>query len=57
MFGFIIKLEVMRRVAAQNNQTFREWQEMHGRDTTPMKINGSKTISWFERVLNITSTS
>ena len=57
MISYPIILEVMSRVKAQHNETFREWHEIQRRDTTPVKTNGSKTSSLFENVGNITSTS
>ena len=37
MVSFTINLEVMSRVGAQQNGTFRWWHEMQWRDTTPVK--------------------
>lgn len=47
----------MSRVGAQRNAAFRERHEMQRRDTTPGKIDGSKTSYPFEKVGSITSTS
>ena len=47
----------MSRVGAQRTETFRGWHEMKERDTAPVKTNGSKTSSLFEKVRNITSTN
>ena len=57
MIIFTTKLEVVSRVGAQFNERFREWHENQRRDTSPMKSNGSKTSSTFEKVGNIRSTS
>ena len=50
MVSFKINIEVMSRVRAQCNESFRGWHEMQRRDTTPVKINGSKARSSFEKV-------
>ena len=52
MVSFTINLEVMSRVGVQQNKTGRGWYKMQGRDSTPVKINGSKTISPFFKVSN-----
>ena len=57
MIRFKISLEVMSRVRAERNETFRGWNEIRKRDTTPVKTNGSKTGISFEKAGNITSTS
>ena len=57
MVSFTISLEVMSRVGAQQNESFRGWYAMQRRHTIIVKINGSKTISLFHKVRNITSTS
>ena len=57
MVSFTVNLEVMSRVETQRNETFSWWNEMRRRDATPVKINGSKTSSLFEKVGNITLTS
>ena len=46
----------MSRVGAEQNEIF-GWHEMQRRDTTLVEISGSKTISPFDKVSNITSTS
>ena len=56
MINFTFSLELMSRVGPQH-ETFRGWHEMQNRDKTPVKTNGSKTSSLFEKVSNITSTS
>ena len=57
MVSFTVNLEVMSRVETQRNETFSWWNEMRRRDATPVKINGSKTSSFFEKLGNITLTS
>ena len=60
MVRFTINLEVMSKVGAQSNETFRgakKFHEMQKRDKDPVKTNSSKTNSSFERVGNITSAS
>ena len=42
----------MSRVEAQHNETFKGWHEMHRRDTSSVKSNGSKTSSLFDKVSN-----
>ena len=44
-----INLEVFSWAGAQQNETFKGWYEMKRRDTTPLKINGSKTSSSFDK--------
>ena len=50
MVSITISLEVMSSVRAQQNETFRGRHEIQGRDTTPVKINGSKSVSLFDEV-------
>ena len=57
MIRFKISLEVMSRVRAERNETFRGWNKIRKRDTNPVKTNGSKTGISFEKAGNITSTS
>ena len=45
MISFRINLEVMIRVEAQRNETFRGWHEMQIRDTTLIKTNISKPVA------------
>ena len=44
-----INLEVISWAGAQQNETFKGWYEMQRKDTTPLEINGSKTISSFDK--------
>ena len=46
----------MGRVKLQCNETWHEmWHEMQSGNTTPVKTNGSKTSTFFEKVGNIIS--
>ena len=54
MLSFTVNLEAMSRVETQHNETFRGSYEIRRRDTTPVKTNGSKTSSTFDKVDNIT---
>ena len=42
----------MSSVGPQQNKPFRGWYEMQRRDATSVKVNGSKTISPFDKVVN-----
>ena len=44
MLRITINLEVMSRIEAQQNETFRGWYEMQRWHTTHVKINGSITL-------------
>ena len=50
MVSFTIYLEVMGRLEAERNGSFRAWYEMPRRDTIPLKTNCSKNSSSFEKV-------
>ena len=52
-----MNLEVMCRVEEHQSETFRGWYQTQRRNTTQVKFNGSKMISPFDTVDNITSTS
>ena len=52
MVSFTINLEVMSSVGPQQNKPFRGWCEMQRRDAAPVKVNSSKTISPFDKVVN-----
>ena len=54
MISFSIELEVMCRVGAHRNEPFRGMHKMQRRyKKTPVKTNGSKATSSFEKVGNI----
>ena len=57
MVSFKINLEVMSSVGTQKNETFRGSYEMQRRATTLVITNGSKIISRFDNVGNVTSVS
>ena len=42
MVSFTVNLEVMCRVGAQHNETFRRCHEIPRSNTIPVKTNGSK---------------
>ena len=41
MVSFTVTLEVMSRLGAQHNETFKRWHEIQRNDTSPVKTNGS----------------
>ena len=47
-----MNLGVMSGVGGQQNETCRGWYEMQRRDTTTVKINGSKTVNPIDKVGN-----
>ena len=49
MINFTINRDLMSRVGAPDNETFREWHEIQRRDKTPVKNNGNITsTSWIK---------
>ena len=57
MVDFTINLEIMTRVRAQRNETFRRRYEMQKRDATPVKSNGAKMNSSLKKVGSVTPIS
>ena len=57
MVDFTINLEIMTRVRAQGNETFRGRYEMQKRDAIPVKSNGTKMNSSLKKVGSVTPIS
>lgn len=57
MISFTTNLEIMNKVGAQRNETFRGGNKIHGKDTTPDKTKGSKRSNWSDKVDSITLAS